>query len=89
MGKKITILCDETINRKGKAAFIILFKILPTDDNPELLLVVTAVKILSACTRDQTSNTYDDYFEVQCVLLYLNFYFRLFSKILLKFTKFY
>lgn len=55
MGKKIAVLCDETINRKGKAAFIILFKILPTDDNPELLLVVTAVKILSACTRDQTS----------------------------------
>lgn len=55
--KKLIVLCDETTNRKGEAAFIILFKILPSKANVEPVIVVAGVKILEAANGDQTSKT--------------------------------
>lgn len=54
-GRKINILCDETTNKIGEAAFLVLFEILPDDKNPEPCLIVAGVKILSACTGAETS----------------------------------
>ncbi|KAK3918165.1 CGG triplet repeat-binding protein 1 [Frankliniella fusca] len=53
--KKIAILCDETTNRKGEAAFIVLFQILPDDENTDPNLIVAGVKILNNCNGDETS----------------------------------
>jgi len=54
-GKKINILCDETTNKNGEAAFLVLFQILPDDMNTVPSIIVAGVKILSACTGDETS----------------------------------
>lgn len=54
-GRKIAVLTDETTNRKGEAALIILFLVLPDTENPDPLLIVAAVKILMATTGDETS----------------------------------
>lgn len=53
--KKLIVLCDETTNTKGEAAFLVLFKILPTLDNVDPFLVVAGVKILTAVNGDETS----------------------------------
>lgn len=54
-GRKIAVLCDETTNRKGEAAFVTLFKVLPSTEETECFLMVASVKILSAANADQTS----------------------------------
>jgi len=51
--KHITILCDETTNRKGEAVFLTMYKILPSEDNIEPILVVASVDVLPVCNADQ------------------------------------
>lgn len=53
-GRNIAVLCDETTNRKEEAAFITLFKVLPTESCEDPLLFVASVKVLSACNADMT-----------------------------------
>lgn len=56
-GKKIVVQCDETTNRRGEAAFVNLFKVLPSETSSEPKLLVSSVKNLSVCTGDQCSKT--------------------------------
>lgn len=55
--RKLIVLCNETTNKKGEAAFIILFKVLPSKENVEPVIVVGGVKILQATNGDETAKT--------------------------------
>ncbi|KAJ1519192.1 hypothetical protein ONE63_011202 [Megalurothrips usitatus] len=54
-GRKIAVLCNETTNRKGEAAFVTIFEVLPSAEETECFLMVASVKILSAANADTTS----------------------------------
>ncbi|KAE8739559.1 hypothetical protein FOCC_FOCC014942 [Frankliniella occidentalis] len=57
-GNKIIVLCDETTNRLGQAVFLVLFKILPSKENPTPNLFVASVKILQNTNADECSKAF-------------------------------
>lgn len=51
-GKQVVVMCDESTNRKGEAVFLVIFKILPSQENLEPLMVIAAAEILETCSGD-------------------------------------
>lgn len=73
VGKKIVVMSDETTNRKGEAALVTLFKIMPSEEDLEPMIVVASVKVLETCTGDQTSKAILQVFIVYSSVLNLCF----------------
>lgn len=55
--KKIILHCDETTDRTGKAVFITLFKLLPSDSKGRCQLIVAGATVLNEVTEEQISKT--------------------------------
>lgn len=56
-GKQIVVMCDESTNRKGEAVFLVIFKILPSQENSESLMLIAAAEILETCSGDTCCKT--------------------------------
>lgn len=75
--KKIILLCDESTDRTGKAVFITLFKLLPSNSKRTCQLFTTGATVLtiSEVTGEQTSKTIIQVIDINLIFLSLSIQF--------------